>query len=426
MRRLLLQRGAGYTPDTTRFHTDTGGKRGLLVRAVVRLLTTAAARHKALLQARPYVFTHTITNALTHMENTLIATVPREQQWSEGCLLSRELVSVVSGGAASAQLQKAGSEAIVEWVTSHTHLSPALLLALLSSTSHHVLHLNHRNPVLQACLNALLSHPDWSGWEGEVTWDRVVGLLSFPLTNPAAMLTLAAQEGHLLVVYGHTRWRRRHHHLNPQDHLTMFTSLTDLLPCITLSVDIEIGLVLLLSEIVSVLVVLVAESAALECVYQVCASLTDRLSLWAPDHATTGLLAAIGLGRQSPLSLRTRFLCRTIATFLKLQMITDRTFRTHPAHTHSETDSTQPNTGESCTLDQLRALTTNTVYTPFSHTITQAVQFLEDPANCIQDTPRLLAKPSSHFSLTVLLPSPITPSFPPLPIPLCHLAGNNH
>lgn len=34
---------------------------------------------------------------------------------------------------------------------------------------------------------------EWCGWEGEVTWPRVLSLLSFPLTNPAAMLTLAAQ-----------------------------------------------------------------------------------------------------------------------------------------------------------------------------------------------------------------------------------------
>lgn len=100
------------------------------------------------------------------------------------------------------------------------------------------------------------------------------------------------------------------------------------------SVEIELGLVLLLSEIVSVLVVLVAECATVECVYQVCVSLTERLALWAPDHATTGLLAAIGLGRQSPLSLRTRFMCRSLATFLKLQMSREGTFRTHPSHTH--------------------------------------------------------------------------------------------
>lgn len=69
----LLHRAAGYTPDTTSFHSDTPTKRALLVRAAVRLVTTAAARHKALLTARPAVFSCTIRTALTHMENTLIS-----------------------------------------------------------------------------------------------------------------------------------------------------------------------------------------------------------------------------------------------------------------------------------------------------------------------------------------------------------------
>ena len=69
----LLHRAAGYTSDTTSFHPDTATKRALLVRAAVRLVTTAAARHKALLTARPQVFAATVRAALTHMENTLVA-----------------------------------------------------------------------------------------------------------------------------------------------------------------------------------------------------------------------------------------------------------------------------------------------------------------------------------------------------------------
>ena len=69
----LLHRAAGYTSDTTSFHPDTAAKKALLVRAAVRLVTTAAARHKALLTTRSLVFATTIRTALTHMEKTLIA-----------------------------------------------------------------------------------------------------------------------------------------------------------------------------------------------------------------------------------------------------------------------------------------------------------------------------------------------------------------
>lgn len=387
----LLHRAAGYTPDTTSFHADTATKRAMLVRAAVRLVTTAAARHKALLTARPLVFAATVRAALTHMENTLVATVPREQQWNEGCILSTELLAVVSGGASSAPLQELASTAVVEWLGSEVHPSPGLLLPLVASASRSVLHLNHRNPILQAGLVALFSQ-EWCGWEGEVTWPRVLSLLSFPLTNPAAMLTLAAQEGHLLVVYAHTRWRQQQQQsFTCNDVFFLLTSLCDMLPTLVLSTEMEVGLILIVSEILNLITKLLYEKSTVESVWQHCQSLTSHLAIWAEDHCTTGILAVIGLGRQSPMSLKFRLVCRVLATFLKLQMPQEGMFRTHPQQAHSDVDGLQRTGGaETCTLDQLRALTTNSAYATLIHPITQAIQFLEDPGHCLADVHMLL------------------------------------
>lgn len=84
--------------------------------------------------------------------------VPREQLWGEGCVLSTGLLAVVSGGASSGTLQDLSSSAVVEWLTAEPHPSPGLLLPLLASASRSILHLNHRNPILQAGLLALFSH----------------------------------------------------------------------------------------------------------------------------------------------------------------------------------------------------------------------------------------------------------------------------
>lgn len=389
----LLHRAAGYTPDTTSFHSDTATKRALLVRAVVRLVTTAAARHKALLTARPAVFASTIHASLTHMENTLVSTVPREQLWGEGCVLSTELLAVVSGGASSGALQDLSSAAVVEWLAAEPHPSPGLLLPLLASASRSILHLNHRNPILQAVLLALFSH-EWCGWEGEVTWPRVLSLLSFPLTNPAAMLTLAAQEGHLLVVYAHTRWRQQQQSLACSDVFFLLTSLCDILPTLVLSSEMEAGLILIVSEILKLITKLLHEKSTVNSVWHHCRSLTSHLAIWAEDHCTTGILAAIGLGRQSPMSLKFRLVCRVLATFLNLQMPQDGVFRTHPQQPHSDVDGLQKSGGgvevETCTLNQLRVLTTNSAYAALTRSITQAIQFLEDPGNCLADVHVLL------------------------------------
>lgn len=91
--------------------------------------------------------------------------VPREQLWNEGCVLSTELLAVVSGGAASGALQELSSTAVVEWLTAESHPSPGLLLPLLASASRSILHLNHRNPILQAGLLALFSHGKYHYYE---------------------------------------------------------------------------------------------------------------------------------------------------------------------------------------------------------------------------------------------------------------------
>nr|XP_053655972.1 ectopic P granules protein 5 homolog isoform X2 [Cherax quadricarinatus] len=416
----LLHRAAGYTPDTTSFHQDTAAKRGLLVRALVRLLTSAAARHKALLAAKPHVFTATIKGLHSHMENTLISTVPKDQQWSEGSVLSTEVLAVVSGGASSAALQELGTSAIVTWLMEEPHPSPGLLLPLLASASRAILHLNHRNPILQAGLTALFRHAEWCGWEGEITWSRVVSVLSFPLTNPSAMLNLAAQEGHLLVVYAHTCWKRRQN-LGCGDNLLLLTFFCEMFESLTLNAEMEIGLVLLISEILKIITDSVHEKGIVESLWQHSQVLTSQLAIWAEDRATTGILAAIGMGRQSPLSVGVRLLCRTLGTFLKLQMPREGVFRTHPLHTHSDSGGSQSSTGsDTCTLEQLRSLRNNTSYTGLSHPLTQAIQFVEEPAHCLPDIHTLMGRlvadllpdPALHH-LTIPLYAAAVPSAPP-------------
>lgn len=96
----------------------------------------------------------------------------------------------------------------------------------------------------------------------------------------------------------------------------------------------EAGLILLLSEILKIITQLAYEKGTVESVWQHCQTLTSQLALWAEDRTTKGILAAIGLGRQSPLSVGVRLVCRTLGTYLNLQMPTEGVFRLHPSQTH--------------------------------------------------------------------------------------------
>lgn len=94
------------------------------------------------------------------------------------------------------------------------------------------------------------------------------------------------------------------------------------------------GLILIISEILKLITKLLHDKSTIESVWQHCQGLVAHLAVWAEDHCTTGILAAIGLGRQSPMSLKFRLICRAVATFLKLQMPQEGVFRTHPLQAH--------------------------------------------------------------------------------------------
>lgn len=190
---------------------------------------------------------------------------------------------------------------------------------------------------------------------------------------------------------------------------------------LTLNAEMEIGLVLLISEILKIITDSVHEKGIVESLWQHSQVLTSQLAIWAEDRATTGILAAIGMGRQSPLSVGVRLLCRTLGTFLKLQMPREGVFRTHPLHTHSDSGGSQSSTGsDTCTLEQLRSLRNNTSYTGLSHPLTQAIQFVEEPAHCLPDIHTLMGRlvadllpdPALHH-LTIPLYAAAVPSAPP-------------
>ena len=250
----LLHVSAGYTPEIKHFHADTSIKRGLLVRALVRLITSASTRNKSLLSGKPQAFSQCIKKIMKNMEETLDATVPIEQQWNEGLYLCTEALALVGGGSASPELQQIAKDAVLDWLNDQ-HSSPALLLPCLGAICRRVLQLHHRNIMLEKSLWALFS------LEGaNISWQHIIPAVSFPLTNPSAMLTLAAQEGHVLLIFTHTRWRRTTN-CDCTENPLILSKLCELLGQITPEEKIEQPLLLMFCEVLD----LIRELVSIKC-----------------------------------------------------------------------------------------------------------------------------------------------------------------
>lgn len=197
----LLHVAANYTPESGAFHADTSRKRVLLTKTLVRLMTNSAARHKTLLSMQPSYFITACKEIITHIQETVNATVSADDAETASRPLCAEVLAVVGHGAASSQLQEVCREAVVQWADETCHPSSAVLRALLWATARGVLQLSHRNTLLHHLLQVSLRHT-------ECQWRELTPLLTFPATSPAAMINQAAQEGHLLAVYGWLQWKR--------------------------------------------------------------------------------------------------------------------------------------------------------------------------------------------------------------------------
>lgn len=69
----LLQVAAGYTANTTQFHSSTLRKRQMFVRAGVKVLVTCASRYKSMLSSNKVDFFEVVQRMLDDIETVVAA-----------------------------------------------------------------------------------------------------------------------------------------------------------------------------------------------------------------------------------------------------------------------------------------------------------------------------------------------------------------
>ena len=184
----LFHVAANYTPESGAFHKDTSKKRIILLKALVRLLTNSAARHKSLLTSQLTHFTQAYKDLFSHLESTLDATVQQNDINMAAVPLCSEIIATISHGASSGLLQEICRTSLVQWIQSSR--SSSLLKPLLYATSHKILLLNHRCILIDTLITTLFQH------DTMLRWSEVVELLHFPPTSPAPLIALATQVSH--------------------------------------------------------------------------------------------------------------------------------------------------------------------------------------------------------------------------------------
>uniref|UniRef100_A0A6A7FV46 Ectopic P granules protein 5 homolog isoform X3 n=1 Tax=Hirondellea gigas TaxID=1518452 RepID=A0A6A7FV46_9CRUS len=391
----LLHVAANYTPECGQFNPDTGKKRTLLCKTLVRLLTSSAARHKHLLDAQPQHFTLGYTHLLDHLQATVHATVAAGDAETAARALCTELVAAVGHGAASPPLQEVCRDALVEWARRGSHPSSVVVCALLFATARGVLQLQHRNMLLDA-----LIHATFTTHGVGMTWSRVVQLLWFPANSPAPMVIQAAQDGHLLVVYGYLQWR---YHggaggLPIHDFPSILRTLIDALQNTTPSSESEVGFLLLLAELLDMICHLVVRSELVTAAWQSSYRLVQLLLPWEEDRRSTGLLGAIGFGPRTNVSTSVRVICRSVRAFLVAQLSAPGVFcalndtalhNDNHLQSGSEEEGQVSSAASLAALSSLLSMRSNATYKDVLPAIETALLFIQDSSKIITDATKL-------------------------------------
>ncbi|XP_066999967.2 ectopic P granules protein 5 homolog [Anabrus simplex] len=420
----LLQVVAAYVPTATHFHSTTLKKRQMFVRACVKLLLSCASRYKALLTKKEIAFRSAVHKLLDDVDPVVVASVPPQQQIAEAGLLLTEIMTAINQPAGSV-IAALTVDSCVMWLN-RRDCCCIVLLGFLRILGTSVTSPEALGSILEACLQAFFRQTVTQ--VEPPTWKHAVSILQpcVPRQPPVEDGLLAS--GHVLSLYA-LLLKRLPLCRDIREEGSVLANLVEWLVTIKPSETVEAKLPLLWSKVLSLSLRQCELSGDAAAAVKSLRKLVSILLQLADDRAGAGwgILGAIGLRKQSPVSVRCRLLSRAISVYVLAQLPDgDQTLvRTLPnspgalASTNSPIRCSTPegtvpiqqprgmlcrrsNTPECAlptpsaeaikALANLEALTTNKNYQELKNCIDLAVKYCVDPNNSLHNASQILGK----------------------------------
>ncbi|XP_063226634.1 ectopic P granules protein 5 homolog [Bacillus rossius redtenbacheri] len=395
----LLQVVAAYTPSVTNFHQTTLRKRQVFVRACVKLIVSCASRYKALLSKKELAFQAAVRKLLDDVEIVVTASVPAQQQAAEAGLLLAEVMAAVNQPAGSAvSLLAVGCCA--KWLGSRDCSSVAVrgVLRVAPTT---VAHPDHLGCLLETALTSFFKHTVSQGQAPE--WRHVSAVYQACLPQQPPVEDSFVAHGHVLSLYAQLL-KRLPSCRDIGEEGSVLVTLVDWLEAIKPTESTEAKLPLLWGKILTLCFRQYEYSGSAELASRSLNRLMQYLLILAEDKAIGpwGILGAIGLRKQSPVSRRCRMLCRAMAAYIlaQFQESDDIKIRTTPNAPEAVSYTPSDNRGELASLlthpevhkalAAMEALTATKQYQEFKSFVEAATQCVVDPNNSLHNATEVL------------------------------------
>ncbi|XP_034233842.1 ectopic P granules protein 5 homolog isoform X2 [Thrips palmi] len=403
----LLQVAAGYTANTTQFHSSTLRKRQMFVRSGVKVLVTCASRYKSMLSSNRVDFFEVIQRMLDDIEIVVAATVPQQQQVPEAGLLLTELLGVVNQPPGSA-LGALALESCVSWLSSlgsvpgSQRQSTVVVPALLKVVGSTVNDSSALGGILEATLESYFYNA--AGDETKNQWSSAVSILQPTVPRQPPTEEVLITDGNLLSLHGLLLLQLRLCR-DIREEAILLSSLMTWLNSVRPTEQVEAKLTLLWCQVLYLAQRQVSQSGdratAASCLHQ----LVQHASAVAEHKAGGwGLLSAIGIGKQLSVTPRCRLLCRFLCAFVSAQLpeskVESNLVRSTPNCAGSITNG--PSTKSDPSLDihptadalknlaSLEGLLSNKLYAGVRSCIESSVIYVRNPENSLHNASEIL------------------------------------
>nr|CAD7569208.1 unnamed protein product [Timema californicum] len=312
----LLQVVAAYTPTATHFHQSTLHKRQVFVRACVKLILSCASRYKVLLSKKEIAFQAAVRKLLDDVELVVTASVPAEQQVSEAGMLLAEILATVNQPVGSA-ISVLSVNCFIKWISARDSTSVVLqgLLRVLGTT---VTHSEYLGSILEAALQAFFRQT--VSQTAVPQWQHVMAIYQSCIPRQPPVEDTLLSGGHLLSVYAQLM-KILPSCRDISEEGSVLITLVKWLNVIKPTETLEGKLPLFWGKILTLSFRQCEYSGDPDLAMRSLQSLMNHLSMLAEDKTGGwGILGAIGLRKQSPVSKRCRMLSQALSVYILAQL----------------------------------------------------------------------------------------------------------
>ncbi|XP_071788389.1 ectopic P granules protein 5 homolog isoform X2 [Asterias amurensis] len=319
----LMHEVARFGNPSSSDSADDSSKRAAYVKLVVRLLSKCSLLN----DARSDWFPPAVHQLLNDIELLSTAGGPTSVRHQELASLLSTLLTLLNNCSPIHDAPNAILGAIVSWFEAST--SSALCLPCITAACRTLASIKHLAVVVEACIEANFnSNMDLSP-DPSRGWTNVLHALHVPELTHQEFLGECSKQGSILTLYAYLGQR------SPlcqslEEEYTLYTELVDWCVKNKLRPANEAKVFLWWHKALQMTLHQVEFGAPHWTLSRSLNNLIPSMVTQGEDRSSSGILGAIGFGRQSDLSYRFRVIARSMASFISAQVLRNGTIRMEP------------------------------------------------------------------------------------------------